>query len=276
MVPAMGSKAVKSGGFVMGRKLFAGRGVARCRAWAALGIALLLIAIGGCSDDPDPVKEAADACDLDADCGAFFADLQACEQAFCDVGHCQRRTLEDGAICGPPVCMPGDTPAWRPARTCLQGLCLQTQAEGCADNEVCTTDSCDVTAGCVNAAAAGPCDDGSKCTTGDACKGGVCAGGAKVCECEIDKDCIALDDGNPCNGTMICNQVSNKCLIDPSSVVACDPALDTDCVQNQCNPVNGACELSALPKGTECDDGNSCTEKDQCIGGTCVGDQTCK
>jgi len=242
----------------------------------SLFVALPMAAlIGACSAD-DGEGKPADACSADEDCAKYFDDLGACEEGFCDEGSCQRRSRDDGSECGPAGCTADTPPRWFPPRTCSAGICLLSTASDCDDGKVCTGVTCDSTKGCGNPAKAGPCEDGSKCTKGDACKGGVCVGGAKTCECSIDKDCIALDDGNPCTGTMICNQISNTCLVDPGSKVSCNPARDTDCLESQCNPASGVCELLPLPSGTACDDGIECTANDGCQGGACVGEKVCE
>ena len=241
---------------------------------AAIGV--LWFGLWACSDEPEAEAPPADACATDADCVDIIEGLLPCEQAFCDANRCSRRTLQDDTVCGPGVCSEDSPPQWRPPRLCLKGLCLLSQPAPCEDNEICTKDGCDPSAGCTHTAAAGACDDGSKCTTGDVCKGGVCTGGAKVCECEIDKDCIAIDDGNPCNGTLICNQVSNTCKVDPSSVIVCESTSDTDCKQAQCDPALGICVAKPLPDGTACDDGVDCTTPDTCTDGICSGIDTCK
>jgi hypothetical protein len=38
-----------------------------------------------------------------------------------------------------------------------------------------------------------------------------------------------------------------------------------------CNPANGQCSQPAKPNGTDCNDGNACTQTDECQGGTCQG-----
>ncbi len=239
--------------------------------------ALLSVALASrCTSDDAPDEEPAEVCAEDVDCESFFKDLSPCEEAFCELDHCARRPGPDDVPCGASGCTTDTPPKWQPPRLCAKGVCLLSSGSSCDDGEICTADKCDSGKGCHNPPAAGPCDDGSKCTKGDACKGGACVGGAKICECSIDKDCVPLEDGNACNGTMICNKVSNTCLVDPGSVVACNPALDTDCIAAQCEPTVGTCDLKPLPKGTSCDDGNDCTEKDACDQGQCNGTKICE
>ena len=65
----------------------------------------------------------------------------------------------------------------------------------------------------------------------------TCAVGAPGC-CSADPDC---DDGNPCDGTEICEVATGTCL----------PGLPVD--------------------GIACNDGDACTAADTCQGGACVG-----
>lgn len=76
-----------------------------------------------------------------------------------------------------------------------------------------------------------PCDDASACTHSDSCQGGVCVGSDPVV-------CLALDQ---CHAVGVCDRETGVCT----------------------NP-----NLSA---GTPCNDNDSCTQVDQCVGGVCVG-----
>ena len=153
------------------------------------------------------------------------------------------------------------------------------------------------------------CSDGNPCTVDDQCLEGACVGapeeGDEACGCEADEDCAPYDDGDACNGTLSC--VDAHCLVDPGTIVVCDTTGDTDCVQTVCQPDTGACvpaplaaqpcepalypglapgpcellafsfetcacELSARPLMSSCDDGDACTLEDACDDlGQCVG-----
>ncbi len=134
--------------------------------------------------------------------------------------------------------------------------CLQTQ--------------CQVTSGsCVAVAtpAGKGCDDGQVCTGSDACDGqGSCIGQTPICACAKDADCVAKDDGKPCNGTLYCNVVSGMCLPNPSTVVSCSNEADTPCRHNRCVEATGTCSLVDLPAKSACDDGSVCTSGDSCDG----------
>ncbi len=115
-----------------------------------------------------------------------------------------------------------------------------------------------------------PCDDGDKCTTIDHCEAGACvAGETLVCPCTSDAECEGKDDGNLCNGTMFCDTVSGKCLLNPASVVSCQTVDDTMCLQTECNPNSGLCQKVPMHEGDACDDGVLCTSGEVCKGGTC-------
>ena len=61
--------------------------------------------------------------------------------------------------------------------TCGTDGIAGTTAADCDDGLPCTTDSCDATAGCVNAANTEPCDDGDACTLDDTCAESACVSG---------------------------------------------------------------------------------------------------
>ncbi|MDH3655279.1 MAG: hypothetical protein OEN21_13485 [Myxococcales bacterium] len=115
----------------------------------------------------------------------------------------------------------------------------------CDDGNPCTVDSCAPETGCVFPATSGPCEDGSICTVGDVCIGGVCAPGAPL-------DC---DDQSSCTGE------------------TCDPV--SGCVYaNLCDP-----RATCVAATCECDpgyvgDGYVCSEVPACPDGNCTGSET--
>jgi len=145
----------------------------------------------------------------------------------------------------------------------------------CDDGNPCTVGSCDPQIGCTYIYKTGPCDDGNPCTINDKCDQGFCAGTSSGCECNSDVDCIAFDDGNPCNGTLVCNKDAApfKCVVDPGSVPQCQlPAgADPACAAAQCNPQTGMCEAVPNNEGMVCNDGNLCTVNEICVAGACMG-----
>ena len=75
------------------------------------------------------------------------------------------------------------------------------------------------------------CNDGNACTQDDSCQSGICIG------------------SNP----IICNLPDQ-----------CHDA-------GTCDPTSGVCSNPTKANGTTCNDGNSCTQQDNCLSGTCIG-----
>ena len=142
----------------------------------------------------------------------------------------------------------------------------------CSDSNVCTTDTCAPLTGCAHANNSVACDDGNGCTTNDTCGGGVCVGGANTCACQQNSDCAKLEDGNFCNGTLVCDKgaLPYKCAINPATIVTCDASGNTVCKQNTCAPATGACAFAAINPGGACNsDSSVCTNPDVCSGINC-------
>jgi len=116
-----------------------------------------------------------------------------------------------------------------------------------------------------------PCNDGDPCTTGDVCSAGGCVPGTDTCVCKTDKDCVAQDDGDLCNGVMYCNQHTHKCAHNPASVVVCNKDHGDVCLRDMCNPAAGKCGAAPVTDGKGCDDGTLCTAGDACAAGLCTG-----
>lgn len=138
--------------------------------------------------------------------------------------------------------------------------------------DACSQNSCDpAVGGCVVTAAKDGtwCSDGQNCTKGDACAAGKCQPGALVCDCLTTADCASKEDGNLCNGTLICDTSgpAPSCVLNPSSVVTCPDGGDT-CTDPVCLPVTGTC--TQVPAEGVCTDGNACTSGDVCADGACV------
>ena len=145
-----------------------------------------------------------------------------------------------------------------------------------------------------------PCDDANSCTTGEVCDAkGQCAGGTFTCDCKLDAECAAKDDGDVCNGTLFCNKAKNPsvCEHNPATVVSCKSVDDDTCIKNACVAKTGDCKLTPVEDAVEvcskdaagkqtcswkvrpagdppglvfCDDGNSCTAKGLCKAGSCA------
>ena len=124
---------------------------------------------------------------------------------------------------------------------CVAGQCSGTTID-CNDNNICTTDSCDLDTGCVNDWNTEPCDDGDACTEGDECSPAGCSGVPVECG-----EGQSYQEG-------ICTQ---------DACVTC--TADADCADNAiCTTVNGETELFCYPlcADSQCADGLTCTASD--------------
>ena len=274
--------------------------------------------------------------------GSICTSADTCVSGKC-VGKLQ--SCDDGNICTQDVCNPvtgcstaptpgapcDDSDKCTKADTCKGAVCAGLPAQAsvtCDDGNSCTTDSCAPDKGCQHAANKAGCDDGNPCTVGDSCDATKCVAGKDVCSCKSNADCAGEEDGNLCNGTLICNKTSVPwtCQVDKATIVkcsadqtpqcktsacepktgkcglvaakdgldcdadgslcttsdncqagACQPGAAKDCNDNDvcttdtCNPQTGACQYGAAKKGTPCDDGSVCTQKDGCVSGKCAG-----
>ena len=142
---------------------------------------------------------------------------------------------------------------------------------GCDDGNPCTDDACEEVEGepkvCAFTPNTAECDDGNPCTGPDVCGDGACAGeilpldevNIEECVCGADQDCGPLEDGDVCNGTLVClieeDADTGLCQVDGESVLVCDDGFD--CTDDTCDPVEGCINE---PDSGMCDDGNECTE----------------
>ncbi|MDI1476536.1 kelch repeat-containing protein [Polyangium sp. y55x31] len=118
---------------------------------------------------------------------------------------------------------------------CLSGFCV----DGVCCKSACNAGPCDACSKAAGAANDGTCslftgpacDDGSACTKVDTCQAGVCVGASPIV-------CTAVDQ---------CHDAGT------------------------CNPATGVCSIPSKPDGTDCVDGNACTQTDTCQSGKCVG-----
>ena len=183
-------------------------------------------------------------CSSNADCAGKDLGATACTEPICDTSACQ----------------------------CV--LVLKADSTACDDGDACTSADACKAGQCQGAKK--DCDDGDKCTE-DLCdaKTGQCTTGEDLCACKTDKDCAGSEDGDLCNGTLRCDtaQKPAACVVDPKTVVTCDPANGTACKTPTCTPKTGACDLVAVADGQGCDDGSVCTKIDKCAAGVCTGGQ---
>jgi hypothetical protein len=117
------------------------------------------------------------------------------------------------------------------------------------------------------------CDDGNGCTSDDSCQEGACQGTLVPadCLCDTDVDCEKNDDGNLCNGKVLC--LDGFCDVAADTIVDCGPEDPAACSIASCEPTTGQCVESPKGPGEPCDDHNACTVEETCDGaGWCAGD----
>ncbi|MDP6942937.1 MAG: hypothetical protein QF464_02210, partial [Myxococcota bacterium] len=202
------------------------------------------------------------------DCSAVAQGLTACQEVSCipTTGNCVVKASLDGTPCDDfSVCTTTDY--------CLAGQCAGI-TPGCDDGNPCTSDVCDPEAGCEYGPLSGvPCDDKNACTIEDSCLEGLCSGDTNPsCQCLGDEDCAEFEDGDLCNGTLLCE--GGACVVDPLTVVACTDETGDACTISACVPETGGCTTAPAPNGAPCSDGSKCTQADHCAEGQCTGEPT--
>ena len=191
-----------------------------------------------------------------------------CTEDLCEgVDGCSHQALDSGECKDGDACTAGDH--------CETGECVGSPVI-CDDNDPCTDDECDGAGGCFNFDNTADCDDGDPCTVADECSSGSCVGTPVSCQCQSDADCVPLEDGDACTGTLYCDNSSFpfQCTTDEATVVSCPgpPAgPDASCLTASCAADDGGCSLVPDHEGLACDDGNPCTLGDKCGTGICAG-----
>ena len=226
-----------------------------------------------------PVEEACNGLDDDCDDETDEPSLTEGEyENLCDDGNpctddgclgeegCHHELLDEGECIDGDSCTVGDH--------CEAGVCIGLPI-ACDDGNPCTDDMCDGLGGCAVEFNTAVCDDADPCTVNDTCSGGECIGFQVECECESTDECAVLEDGNLCNGTLVCDQTKlpYQCAIDLETVVSCPtPAEGPNaiCLASFCDPESGQCSTVADHEGFACDDGDKCTVGDVCQAGECA------
>lgn len=216
-----------------------------------------------------------DDCDGDVDepdlVGGKYRELcdddNACTNDSCvGEGGCLNEVLDSGSCDDDDPCTVADH--------CVAGSCVGDPVQ-CDDQNPCTDNLCTAVGGCEYPAAAGECDDGNVCTFGDHCIDGECVGEAVACECQVDGDCAGLEDGDACNGTLVCDtaKVPHLCVVESGTEVICPSPAGPHafCLAAVCDPATGGCSEVPANDGLACSDNNPCTVTESCSMGECGG-----
>ncbi len=209
-----------------------------------------------------------EAADVGGESVPLCDDTIECTKDLCHgADGCSHTPLDSGECKDGDACTAGDH--------CAAGECVGTPVL-CDDGNLCTDDACDGAGGCEFAFNNADCDDGDPCTVADECNGGSCQGTPVSCQCQEDSDCVVLEDGDLCNGTLACNKSTYpyQCAVMPDTVVVCpEPGDGPDaiCQAALCDAETGNCSLVPAHEGLACNDGNPCTLGDACVEGTCIG-----
>ncbi len=169
--------------------------------------------------------------------------FQQCWQKDCGDDGC-------GGVCG--TCDPD--------QVCDAGLCSEDQ--GCATYTTCLADcdddDCREWCGRVPVVCPAPDDCHTEAT---------CNTTTGICEYPV------LDDGTPCDDGNACTRL-DECVA--GICTGSDPMLCPEAegcfAAGTCSKKTGECTVKPLSRGTDCNDGDSCTNNDICDGkGTCAG-----
>ncbi len=191
--------------------------------------------------------------------GTACDPLDCCRQAgVCDgEGNCiagPPASCDDGNPCTLDYCLPAMCPG-------IPGAPPACGHKPTTDPKACT-DACGQVGTCVNGLCetplpCNPCPP-EKCDDWDPCTDDLCDLVTGSCT-HVAKDC---DDKDPCTRDSC---VGGQCEHEP---VSCDDG--NPCTEDWCDSASGEC-LHEGVTGPACDDGERCTQTDQCEAGVCKG-----
>ncbi|MBM4354135.1 MAG: hypothetical protein FJ109_10130, partial [Deltaproteobacteria bacterium] len=254
-------QATNDAGTCEGKRVCTSEGLTECDAAVPS-----VEACNGADDDCDGAVD--EPAEVDGNLVNLCDDGNECTKDMCKgADGCAYDVLTEGECKDGDACTVGDH--------CDEGVCVGNPVL-CDDSNPCTDDACDGLGGCKFEANAAACDDGNPCTVADACKSKVCGGVPVSCDCQEDKDCAALEDGDLCNGTLVCEKgkFPYLCVVKPESLVECDapvPGPNAICQVALCAKETGKCSIVPAHEGYACGDANPCTVGEACAEGKCQG-----
>lgn len=227
---------------------------------------------GGLSACSAPIAKPEICNGLDDDCNGLTDDAAPCDDGkLCTKDAC----IAGGCVFAPADASPcDDSDPCTVDDACTGGKCAGTP-KNCDDGNPCSADTCQGKGSCahVDLEDGAVCEDGDACTKADTCASGKCISGVNQCSCLVNADCAAFEDGNACNGKLVCvgSGGSSFCKVDPTSIVTCSKANDTTCLHAVCDTADGVCKGVVQNNGKVCDDANACTNGELCADGACTG-----
>lgn len=244
----------------------------------------------GCSSQPldnGTACDDGDSCTSDDACSAGVCIGVPVDCSHLDVGCSLGICQADGGCAVSPVdngeACDDRNPCTRDD-VCTDATCAGVPLD-CTDlDSACTVGACQSDGSCAALAVNDDesCVDGDACTHDDRCSGGLCRGRAVDCSardgdcvvgtCQPDGSCAAIvsplgaacDDGDACTDNDTCGE--SGCA---GTAIDCDAAVG-QCNTAVCDSVRG-CIAEPIPDGATCSDGDACTVRDACDGGSCVG-----
>ena len=217
--------------------------------------------------------------------------LSACEvQGTCRQGECrgEPRNCDDRNDCTEDSCDPATGCIHDPAEgpcddgnacteddRCVDGACQGTPTITCAcrQDEECAAfedgDFCNGTLRCIDSLCQVAPETVVQCDPSEDtfCRANTCIPETGLCAMAPVHDGEACNDGDACTVGDLCQD--GNCQ--PGEPAVCEDR--NPCTVDSCDPVLG-CVFQAVPGS--CDDGNACTDDDQCVSGLCLGTQvTC-
>jgi len=180
-----------------------------------------------------------------------LVDGDGCD-ANCTLSECGNGVRTEGEACDDGNRVAGDC--------CAPDCTLEAAGTSCIDDgNPCTSDVCNGQSACIHPNNTAPCSDANLCNGDDFCSNGTCS----------------VHTGNPCAGEPVCQRacvqtspLQYQCNVDPAGAPC--PADALACTSDVCNG-SGLCTHPTAPNGASCEDGNRCTMRDVCQGGSCVG-----
>jgi RHS repeat-associated protein len=229
------------------------------------------------------------------DTSVASASGECCSAGTCDDGNpctvdacngdgtCSHTAAANGATCtGTNKC--------DQAYSCQAGACVGSSPVICAASDGChVAGTCDPTTGaCSNPDAPNgtTCNDGNACTQSDTCQSGACTGSDPV-TCAAEDTCHVAGTCNPATGACstppaangtTCSDGNACTQTDTCENGVCTGSNPVTCVASgachaagTCDLASGTCSNPTLANGTNCNDGNACTQNDSCESGVCTG-----